>query len=43
MEPKELGQIDAEGIVEAMKERLAGAGMVRQFPFFVPAPGLDNR
>jgi hypothetical protein len=34
MEPKELGQIAAEGIVEAMKERLVGAGMARELPFF---------
>jgi hypothetical protein len=34
MEPKELGQINGDGIVEAMKERLVGAGMARELPFF---------
>jgi hypothetical protein len=34
MEPKSLGQIAAIGIMAAMKERLVGAGMARELPFF---------
>jgi hypothetical protein len=30
----ELANIEAEGIVDAMKERLVGAGMARELAFF---------